>query len=457
MNVDGKTKFLTSGDLTLAYQIFGNAAQDLIIVPGIVSHIEFSHEMPGYSSFINELAKYFRVITFDKRGNGMSGKIDKAATLEQRMDDLRLIMESLESRKAIIFGFSEGGSLSALFSAMYPDLVDRLIIFGGFAHVPDLDFSNKIPGFFRKMAIDFFLRKLTRKYEINWGNGDFARTALPPRIIIDGNLRTKLQKFENLSSSPEKIGEMMYLTALLDIRPFLKDVQCPTLILHCRDDNRVPFDWACELKNGIRDSEFIELNGVGHLFYMNESQLIMEKILEFVGKYKPSESDTENSRVLSTILFNDIVNSTQLQFEVGDNQWKEKILEFNSLCKEQIASCDGIFVKSMGDGILATFDGPSRAINCACRINEGVRSLGLTVRSGLHVGEIERIDGDISGINVNAAARIQALAKGGQVLVSEVLKSLVFGSNIEFSDSGLHHFKGFETKWKLFQVNFVEV
>ncbi len=457
MIVDGKTKFLTSGEITLAYQVFGNAAQDLIIVPGIVSHIEFSHEMPGYSSFINELAKFFRVITFDKRGNGMSGKIDKAATLEQRMDDLRLIMESVESRKAIIFGFSEGGSLSALFSAMYPDRVDRLIIFGGFAHVPDLDFSNKVPAFFRKIAIDFFLRRRTRRHEITWGNGDFAKTALPPRTIVDGNLRTKLQKFESLSSSPAKIGEMMYLTALLDIRPFLKDVQCPTLILHCRDDNRVPFEWAYELENGIRDSEFIELNGVGHLFYMNESKLIMEKILEFVGEYKPSEAVTENSRFLSTILFNDIVNSTQLQFEVGDCQWKEKMMEFNRLCKEQIASCDGSFVKSMGDGILATFDGPSRAIKCACRINEGVRSLGLVVRSGLHVGEIEKIEGDISGINVNAAARIQAAAKGGQVLVSEVLKSLVFGSGIEFGDSGSYRFKGFDTKWKLFQVNLGKV
>ena len=426
-------------------------------MPGIVSHIELSHEMPGYSSFINELAKFFRVITFDKRGNGMSGKIDKPATLEQRMDDLRLIMESVESRKAIIFGFSEGGSLSALFSAMYPDRVDRLIIFGGFAHVPDLDFSNKVPAFFRKIAIDFFLRRRTRRYEITWGNGDFAKTALPPRTIVDGNLRTKLQKFESLSSSPEKIGEMMYLTALLDIRPFLKDLQCPTLILHCRDDNRVPFDWAYELENGIRDSEFIELNGVGHLFYMNESKLIMEKILEFVGEYKPLEAVTENSRFLSTILFNDIVNSTQLQFEVGDSQWKEKIMEFNRLCKEQIASCDGSFVKSMGDGILATFDGPSRAIKCACRINEGVRSLGLVVRSGLHVGEIEKIEGDISGINVNAAARIQAVAKGGQVLVSEVLKSLVFGSGIEFGDSGSYRFKGFDTKWKLFQVNMGKV
>ena len=182
-----------------------------------------------------------------------------------------------------------------------------------------------------------------------------------------------------------------------------------------------------------------------------------EKILEFVGEYKPLEAVTENSRFLSTILFNDIVNSTQLQFEVGDSQWKEKIMEFNRLCKEQIASCDGSFVKSMGDGILATFDGPSRAIKCACRINEGVRSLGLVVRSELHVGEIEKIEGDISGINVNAAARIQAVAKGGQVLVSEVLKSLVFGSGIEFGDSGSYRFKGFDTKWKLFQVNMGKV
>ena len=457
MNIDSETKFLTSGEITLAYQVFGNAAQDLIIVPGIVSHVEFSHEMPGYSSFINKLARFFRVITFDKRGNGMSGKIDKAATLEERMDDLRLIMESVDSRKAIIFGFSEGGSLSALFSAMHPDRVDRLIIFGGFSHVPDLDFSTKMPAFFRKMSIDFFLRRRTRRYEVNWGNGDFAKTALPPRVIVDGDLRTKLQKFESLSSSPEKIGEMMYLTALLDIRPFLKDVQCPTLILHCRDDNRVPFDWACELEDGIKDSEFIELNGVGHLFYMNESKFIMEKILEFVGKNQPPESVAENNRVLSTVLFNDIVNSTRLQFVLGDSQWKEKILKFNRLCKEQIASFNGTFVKSMGDGILATFDGPSRAINCACMINEGVRSLGLAVRSGLHVGEIEKIDDDISGINVNAAARIQALAKGGQVLVSEVLKSLVFGSGIEFGDFGAHHFKGFDAKWNLYQVKLVKV
>ena len=446
------TKYLDRDGVKLAYQIHGQADRDLILVPGIVSHVEYAHRLPGYTDFILRLAKTFRVVIFDKRGNGLSGRIKSPPTLEERMDDIRLVMDEIHSQRAVIFGFSEGGSLSALYSAMHPERVDRLIIFGSFAVLPEIAKLSSLPTLLSRLLFNFGIKRETRRIRDSWGNGDFIRKALPSKLMVDGKLRETLKEFEKQSTTSEGMAAMVELTAKIDIRPFLKDVHCPTLVMHSRDDNLVPFESGSHIQESIENSEFVELKEAGHSFYMSESDYILDKILEFTGaRLEPSKQESDG-RILATILFNDIVDSTNLQSHHGDTVWREKIEKFNAISRNTIETFDGQYIKSMGDGILAIFSGPTRAIKCAMKLKEEIKSLGFEVRTGLHVGEIELIGDDISGINVNAAARIQSLAQGSEVLVSEVLKSLVFGSGITFKDAGAHTLKGFEDKWSLKQV-----
>ncbi|HBO14744.1 MAG TPA: adenylate/guanylate cyclase domain-containing protein [Porticoccaceae bacterium] len=446
------TQYLQRNGIKLAYQVAGSAARDLIIVPGIVSHVEFAHEIPGYSHFIARMTEHFRVITFDKRGNGLSGRLQSAPTLEQRMDDIRLIMDEVGSDKAVIFGFSEGGALSALYSAMHPERVDRLIIFGSFAVVPGLEKVTSLPPFIRAPLLRWKVRSEQKKIRKNWGNGDFIKRTLPTKVMVDGKLRRVLQTYEESSTTPEGMANMIDLISQVDVRPFLKDVHCPTLVMHSHDDRLVPFHCGHALQAGIEHAEFVELNEAGHNFFMHESDTIINKVFEFAGSAVAAAPTDISGRILATILFNDIVDSTRLQASLGDAVWREKMRQFITLTREHVTHFEGHFIKSMGDGVLAIFSGPTRAIECAVRIKEDVKSLGLDLRTGLHVGEIERFNEDISGINVNAASRIQSLAAGDQVLVSSVLKSLVFGSGITFKDVGDFELKGFDEQWRLAQV-----
>ncbi len=446
-----ETQYLERDGVRLAYQVFGSQPRDLILVPGAVSNIEFMHKLPGYSQFIERLSQSFRVTTFDKRGNGLSGRLKDAPTIEERMDDIRFVMDEIGSERAVVFGFSEGGALSVLYAAMHPQRVERLIVFGSFAVPPGMEKILDKPKFIRRFLMNRLLKKQSRTYTSFWGSGRFARTMLPSKLMVDGKMRTLLKEFETASSDSENMMRIFRLLAEFDIRPFLNDVHCPTLVMHSRDDHMVPFSSAHPLHEQIENAEFVELNEAGHIFFMHESEQILSKILEFAtdGLSTSQESD---GRILATILFNDIVDSTKLQSEFGDKEWRDKMDQFHALAQEAITRFEGRYIKSMGDGILAIFDGPTRAIKCAFEIKEAVKSLGLDVRTGLHGGEIERLHDDISGINVNAASRIQSLAEGDQILVSDILKTLVFGSGITFKDFGQFELKGFDEKWQLNQV-----
>ena len=450
-----KTQFAEHDDARIAYRVYGAGRKDLVIVPGIVSNVEYAHRLPGYDEFLEQVSPHFRVIVFDKRGNGLSEKLgDSAPTLEQRMDDIRFVMDAVNSDKASILGISEGGSLSALFAAMYPERTERLILFGAFAHTPGLDRLTRYPSFIRPFFKRMAMKRAVKSVQKSWGDGSFVRSVVPSRMLINSELRRLFKEYELASTNASNMGKMMSLLGEMDVRAFLKDVRCPTLVMHSHDDKLVPFKYGQALHEGIVGSELVELSDAGHTYFMSKDPRIAQEIRAFsmIEDQNPDGADPQ-VRVLATVMFNDIVGSTRLQTQLGDELWRKKIRGFEAMCKQQIEDFDGIFVKGLGDGVLAVFSGPARAIRCALAIKKSAKELDIKLRTGLHVGEIEKDDSDISGINVNLASRIQGVASADQVLVSDVLKSLAFGSGLHFQDLGDYELKGFDGKWRLLEAN----
>ena len=455
MEQSAKTQFAEHDDARIAYRVYGTGRKDLVIVPGIVSNVEYAHKLPGYDEFLEQVSPHFRVIVFDKRGNGLSEKLgDSAPTLEQRMDDIRFVMDAVNSDKASILGISEGGSLSALFAAMYPERTERLILFGAFAHTPGLDRLTRYPSFIRPFFKRMAMKRAVKSVQKSWGDGSFVRSVVPSRMLINSELRRLFKEYELASTNASNMGKMMSLLGEMDVRAFLKDVRCPTLVMHSHDDKLVPFKYGQALHEGIVGSELVELSDAGHTYFMSKDPRIAQEIRAFsmIEDQNPDGADPQ-VRVLATVMFNDIVGSTRLQTQLGDELWRKKIRGFEAMCKQQIEDFDGIFVKGLGDGVLAVFSGPARAIRCALAIKKSAKELDIKLRTGLHVGEIEKDDSDISGINVNLASRIQGVASADQVLVSDVLKSLAFGSGLHFQDLGDYELKGFDGKWRLLEAN----
>lgn len=454
MDHDALTQFAEREGTKIAYRVYGSASRDLIIVPGIISHVEYAHKLPGYKEFLDRLSTHFRIVVFDKRGNGLSQKIeDSAPTLEQRMDDIRFVMDAVGSKRATIMGVSEGGSLSTLFAAMYPERTTNLILFGAFAHTPGLEKLKRYPGFIERFLKRFAMKRAVKSIYKTWGDGSFVRNVVPSRTLINNELRQKFKEFELASTNAADMAKMVSLLGEMDVTAFLKDVRCPTLVMHSHDDKLIPFSYGQALHEGIRGSELIELSDVGHTYFMSKDPRIADEIISFLSDEEPNKNEQNmQGRVLATVMFNDIVGSTRLQVELGDEVWKTKIRKFEQMCKDSIHRFDGIFIKGLGDGVLAVFSGPARAIRCAIEIKEDAKRLDIELRTGLHVGEIEKDSDDISGINVNLASRIQAVATADQVVVSEVLKSLAFGSGLTFEELGDYELKGFDGKWKLSAV-----
>ena len=370
------------------------------------------------------------------------------------MDDIRFVMDAANSEKASILGISEGGSLSALFAAMYPERTERLILFGAFAHTPGLDRLTRYPSFIRPFFKRMAMKRAVKSVQKSWGDGSFVRSVVPSRMLINSELRRLFKEYELASTNASNMGKMMSLLGEMDVRAFLKDVRCPTLVMHSHDDKLVPFKYGQALHKGIAGSELVELSDAGHTYFMSKDPRIAQEIRAFsMIEDQNLDGADPQVRVLATVMFNDIVGSTRLQTQLGDELWRKKIRGFEAMCKQQIEDFDGIFVKGLGDGVLAVFSGPARAIRCALAIKKSAKELDIKLRTGLHVGEIEKDDSDISGINVNLASRIQGVASADQVLVSDVLKSLAFGSGLHFQDLGDYELKGFDGKWRLLEAN----
>jgi class 3 adenylate cyclase len=430
------TRYALSGDVNIAYQVMGTGPVDIIMVPGVVSHVEFAHEAPGYTSFLRRLSTFSRVITFDKRGQGLSDRISGAPSLEERMDDVRAVMDVVGSKRAAIWGFSEGCAMSALFTATYPERVSQLILYGGFAVAAM--FSNDTEG------------KIAQRVEL-WGTGALIKAAWPSQAT-DPDAIALFAKFERLSASPGAIKSISLLNAQIDVRPILHSVQVPTLVLHRRNDTQVPIELGRDLAAQIPKARFIEYPGIDHAFWVGDTETLLGDIEEFITGHRDGSSN-DLERVLATVLFTDIIDSTRTAAEMGDQAWRRVLDDHDQLAKQVVGKFRGALVKSTGDGILATFDGPGRAVRCALAFGTAARQIGLPVRAGLHTGEIEMRGNDIGGIAVHAAARVMAQCESSEVLVSRVVTDLVAGAGLKFSERGSYELKGLPGRWDLFAAS----
>jgi class 3 adenylate cyclase/pimeloyl-ACP methyl ester carboxylesterase len=440
------TRYARSGELNIAYQTMGNGPIDLILVPGMTTHVEFLHEIPGYTDFLRRLAAFARIITFDKSGQGLSDRAFGVPSLEQRMDDIRAIMDDVGSTRAALLGCSEGAPIGVMFAATYPERTSHLILYGGFAQFTA---THEYP--FMRSEEEWARRVET--VVAQWGTGAFGINILLPSLATTPNLVTQLGKLERLTYSPGALRAMYRQNMLIDIRPVLPSVRVPTLVLHRRADPGVPVENGRYLASRIPGAKFIEYADCGdHFIFSGDCSTLCSDIEEFVTGHREM-SVPEFDRVLATVLFTDIVESTRRAAEMGDQAWRRTLDEHDRTARRIVVQHRGRLVRTTGDGILATFDGPGRAIRCAQALEAATTRMGLPVRAGLHTGEIELRDGDISGIAVHAAARVMAKSEPGEVLVSRVVTDLVAGAGLKFSERGAHEFKGLPGRWDLFAVS----
>jgi pimeloyl-ACP methyl ester carboxylesterase len=427
-----ETRYAVSGDVNIAYQTMGDGPIDIIIVPGIVSHVEFLHELVGYTAFLRRLAKFARVVTFDKRGQGLSDRISGSPSLEQRIDDVRAIMDDIGSGQAVLVGFSEGSPMSALFAATHPDRVSHLVLAGGFAK------SYSTP-------------EMIEQRLMLWGTGAMIKQLMPEQAE-NPEAVAQFAKFQRLSASPGTYRAYGLLNTLIDVRPILPSVRVPTLVLHRRTDTLVPVEYGRSLAAQIPGAKYIEYPDGGHAFWTGDVETLLGDIEEFVTGHRESTS-TDLERVLATVLFTDIADSTRSAAEMGDQTWRRLLDNHDQLAKQMIEKHRGILIKTTGDGVLATFDGPGRAVRCALALGTAAQQIGLPLRAGLHTGEIEIRGKDIGGIAVHAAARVMAQSLPTEVLVSRVVTDLVAGAGLKFSERGSHELKGLPGRWDLFAAS----
>jgi len=438
-----ETRYALSDDVNIAYQVMGDGPVDIILVPGLTSHIEFLHEVAGYTAFLRRLSSFARIVTFDKRGQGLSDRMSGAPSLEQRMDDVRAIMDDIGSERTILFGFSEGCPMSILFAATYPERVSHLVLFGGFARAADL-----IPQ--GHTTPDALEARLVQRVK-SWGSGDMMKIVAASQAQ-DQNAVARYAKFERLASSPGALRTIMLLNRQIDVTSILPTVLVPTLVLHRRTDAIVPVTLGGNLAAQISGARFIEYPDGDHAFWTGDAEALLGDIEEFVTGHRKSSS-TELERVLATVLFTDIVDSTRSAAEMGDQSWRRLLDSHDQLAQQMIENHRGILVKNTGDGILATFDGPGRAVRCALAFGTAAQQIGLPLRAGLHTGEIEMRGRDIGGIAVHAAARVMAQSQPSEVLVSRVVTDLVAGAGLKFAERGSHELKGLPGRWDLFAAS----
>jgi class 3 adenylate cyclase len=436
-----QTHYAKGPEGNIAYQVVGDGPIDLVIVPGWVSHIDLMWSDPGWPIFIGGLASFARVILYDKRGTGLSDPVNQVPTLESRADDLLSVMDAADCGRVALLGFSEGGPISLLFAATYPQRVRALVLLGTFASgVLDDDGS---PG--RAKWIELMTTRVCATID-HWGEGQTIDWAAPSLSHLPV-ARKAVGALERAGMSP-KMALLTFEAILtkVDVRDILSSVHVPTLVLHRKND-AIPIEFGRDLAAKIPSARLIELDGVDHWPSVGDVNSITSEIEEFLTGQR---HDYIPDRVLATVLFTDIVASTRHAAELGDRGWRELLERHDHTSRTEIARFHGRVVKHTGDGVLATFDGPTRALRCATTLAECIPELGIEIRCGLHTGECAIRGDDIGGIAVHIGARIAALAQAGEVLVSGTVKDLVNGSGIVFQDRGTHVLKGVPGEWKLF-------
>lgn len=436
-----ETKYAKSGDINIAYQCIGKGELDLICVIGWVSNVEYVWEEPTISSFLNRLATFSRLILFDKRGTGLSDRVSQMPTLELRMDDVRAVMDAVGSQKAALLGISEGGSMCALFAATYPERTSGLIMCGSFAkRIWDTEYPWAPTPQERKKIFDAISE--------GWG-GVVDIDTIAPSMANDERFKTWWATYLRRSASPGDALSLAKMNTEIDIRNILPSIHVPALILHRNGDMDSNIEEARYIARKIPGAKLVEFKGNDHLPWVGESNLILDEIELFLtGDLK----ETETERMLTTVLFTDIVGSTQKALELGDARWHHLLESHNALVRKELIRFRGREIKTTGDGFFVIFDGPARAIKCASAITESVRQLGIEVRAGLHTGECEIVGTDFGGIAVHTGARVMSNADSSEVLVSTTVKDLVAGSGIQFQSKGKYTLKGVPGEWELFTV-----
>ncbi len=441
MESPSKTHFVRNGETHIAYQVVGDGPRDLVYVPGWLSHIELAWEEPTLAAFLRRLASFSRLILFDKRGTGLSDRvpIDQLPTLEERVDDVRAVMDAVGSEHAAVFGFSEGGNMSAFFAATYPERTAALITFGTFAK---RIWSADYPWAPKPEEREETYRLIERE----WG-GELDVAHYAPSKVHDPVFAKRLATYMRRSASPGAAVALLRMNSQIDIRHLLPAIRVPTLVLHRTGDHDALVEEGRWIANQIPGARFVELSGEDHLPWVGDSGAVLDEIEEFLTGDRPA---FEPDRVLATVLFTDIVGSTEKAASMSDRAWLDLLEQHHALVRKELTRFRGHEIKTAGDGFVATFDGPGRAVRCACAIRDGVRQLGLEVRAGLHTGEIELTGRDIAGVAVHIAARVGAAAGPNEVVVSSTVKNLVAGSGLDFTDRGRQTLKGIPDQWRLY-------
>jgi pimeloyl-ACP methyl ester carboxylesterase len=434
-----RTQYTKSGGLHIAYQVTGGGPLDLIVVPGFVSHLEHQWEHPWSARFFERLGSFSRLIRFDKRGTGLSDRVGGIPTLEQRMDDVRAVMDAVGSERAALFGVSEGGPMSLLFAATYPLRISALVLYGCYARrswAPVHPWGHTEEEW----------RAMIDTIEERWGQGSDGRA---PSAIGDESYRQWWGTYQRLAASPGAAVSVMQMNKEIDVRSILSAIRVPTLVAHRTGDRVIRVEQGRFLAEHVPGARLVELAGVDHAPWAGNMDAILDEVEEFLtGDRHAPETD----RVLATVLFTDIVGSTERAAALGDRKWRDLLEGYYALARRELARFRGREVDTAGDGFFASFDGPARGIRCGAAIAAGVRPLGIEVRAGLHTGECEVIGEKVGGIAVHIGARVAGLAQPGEVLVSNTVKDLVAGSGIGFEERGAHVLKGVPGEWRLFAV-----
>lgn len=431
--------YVRTGDVDIAYQVVGAGPLDLVIVPPIVSHLEVEWELGSYAAFLDRVSSFCRLVRFDKRGMGMSDRIDAAPTLEERMDDLRAVLDDLGLRRAHLLGISEGGSLALFFAATHPERVESVSTFGGYARLsatPDFPMAHP----------EQFFREFIASIEKGWGHG-LLLPVVEPAAAGDPDQRRRFGRFERLAGTPNAFCRAYELALEIDIREILPLVQAPTMIMQTERDALIPVDSGRFVAEQVPHGRFVAFDGDEHWPWGRAGRAAADALAEFlVGTSDVISPD----RVLATVLFTDIGDSTRRAADVADRNWRALLDSHDRMSRTEVERQRGRLVKSTGDGVLATFDGPARAVQAAMTLTKEMAHAGLPIRAGLHTGEIERRGDDIGGIAVHIAARIAALAGVGEIIVSRTVKDLSVGSGLTFEDHGEHTLKGVPDLWQLY-------
>jgi class 3 adenylate cyclase/alpha-beta hydrolase superfamily lysophospholipase len=439
MTIDApQTRYAETGGLNIAYQVFGNGERDLLCVPGIISNVDLIWDGP-LRGFFEGLAQRFRVITFDRRGQGMSDRFDGIPSFEERLDDLRVVMTAANSQRATLFGMSQGGPIAVLFAAAYPNMVERLILYGSmprFAWAEDYPFRQKVD------------RDLLDQRVSSWGTGALSMGLMPSKAD-DPEFVRWAARYERMSATPKTIRAQTLADERIDVRDILPQLHIATTVIHRRNDPGVIRENGQYMADKIPGAVYVELPGVDHPAFCGDYESVLTAI-DFASASNQPKTNAE--RHLATALFTDIEDSTRQMAELGDRKWHQLLDRHDALTRKLVQEYRGRFIKSTGDGVLATFDGPERAVRCACKVVAETDALGLRVRAGLHAGEVEqRSNSDLTGLAVHIAARVMAVAAGGEVRVTRTIVDLTNGGDLEFDSCGQFDLKGIDQKLELFR------